>query len=230
MSTRAGTRITLKCKLRGIYMSSLMRNHKILAASLMLLAPIVLQTSCSKAEKPAAEKVDLKTFASPVDAGAAVLQAATSGDQAALLAIFGSDAKDVLLSGDEVKDKTVLSDFAAAYSQMHRWAEIKAGGQLLVIGADNYPFPIPLVRNASGQWYFNLAEGKDEILARRIGKDELAAIGLSVAAAEAQQQYYNQPRDGGKVKQYAQQFASDEGKQNGLYWTVPEVSHPAPWA
>jgi hypothetical protein len=145
-----------------------------------------------------------------------------------LLAIFGSDARSLLFSGDEIKDKTVLKDFVAAYSQMHRWVEIKAGDQLLVIGADNYPFPIPLAKNPSGQWYFDTAAGKDEILARRIGKNELAAIALCMAAAEAQQKYYGQAHDGGKAGQFAQRFASDEGKQNGLYWTVSEGQSPSP--
>jgi hypothetical protein len=101
------------------------------------------------------------------------LEAAKSGDQGALVAIFGPDGKDVLFSGDAVKDKDALQDLVAAYGQMNRWREIKAGGEILYVGADNYPFPIPLGRKPSGQWYFDTAAGKDEILARRIGKGEL---------------------------------------------------------
>ena len=186
--------------------------------------------SCNRSESAKAEKEPVqKTFASPADAGAAFLEAANSGDQGALLAIFGPDARDVLFSGDAVKDKATFADFVAAYKQMHRWREIKAGGQILYTGADNYPFPIPLGQNPSGQWYFDTAAGKDEILARRIGKDELTAIAACGAAYDAQQQFFAHARDGEKVKQYAQKFVSDEGKQNGLYWTVADGQDPSPF-
>jgi hypothetical protein len=169
-----------------------------------------------------------KTFASPAEAGAALIEAAKSGDQAALLAIFGPEAKEVLFSGDAVKDKDNLKDFVGSYNQMNRWVTLKVGGKMLYTGADNYPFPIPLGQNPSGQWYFDTGAGKDEILARRIGKDELTAIAACVDIARAEQQYFNQTHDGDKVKQYAQQLGSDEGKQNGLYWHVPEGQTPSP--
>ncbi|HEY6292640.1 MAG TPA: DUF2950 domain-containing protein [Terriglobia bacterium] len=186
---------------------------------------IALLVSCRKPESPKAVQ---ETFTSPDDAGAAFLEAAKSGDQSALLAIFGPDAKGVLFSGDEVKDKDALKDFVAAYDQMHRWREIKVGGEMLYTGADNYPFPIPLGQNPSGQWYFDTGAGKDEILARRIGKDELTAIAACSAIADAQQQYFGHTHDGDKVKQYAQKFTSDTGKQDGLYWVVLEGQTPSP--
>jgi hypothetical protein len=191
--------------------------------------------SCTKQEKTAsstqdkpAEPAAQKTFASPADAGAALLAAAKSGDQDALLSIFGKDAKDLLSSGDAVKDKTVLQDFVAAYNQMNRWAKLKAGGQMLFTGADNHPFPIPLDQNPAGQWSFDTAAGKDEILARRIGAGELTAIAACGATVEAQQQYFSQTHDGDSIKQYAQKFGSDEGKQNGLYWAAPEGQPQSP--
>ena len=181
---------------------------------------LIIFASCDKAVKPIAEKTAQQTFASPADAGAAFLTAAKSGDQAALLGVFGPDAKNVLFSGDPVKDKDALASFVDAYGKMNRWRKIKAGGEILYIGADNFPFPIPLQQNAAGQWYFNTAAGKDEIMARRIGKDELTAIAACGALVDAQQQYFAQTHDGSKVKQYARQFGSDPGKQNGLYWNV----------
>jgi hypothetical protein len=150
------------------------------------------------------------------------VEAAESGDHGALLAIFGPDAKDVLVSGDAVKDQAALQDFVAGYAQMHRWRAIKVGGEMLYTGADNYLFPIPLGQNSSGRWYFDTAAGKDEILARRIGKDELAAIGVCGAVFDAQQQYFGQVHDGNEEHQYAQKFVSDDGKENGLYWTLAE--------
>ena len=141
---------------------------------------------CNKPEKTATTAVVQKTFASPAEAGAAFLEAAKSGDQSALLAILRSRWQECPLTGDAVKDKDALQDFVAAYDQMHRWREIKAGGEMLYIGADNFPFPIPREKS-SGQWSFDIAAGKDEILARRIGKDELTAIAACGAVADAQQ-------------------------------------------
>jgi hypothetical protein len=197
-------------------MSLLIRNSRIQAARLTMIAVLsvvaVSLASCSKSQSPQAVQPVQKTFATTTEAGAAFLEAAKSGDQAALSAIFGPDGKTVLLSGDAVKDKDNLQAFVAAYNQMNRWGAIKAGGEILYIGADNYPFPIPLQQNSSRKWYFNTAAGKDEILARRIGKDELTAIAACNALADAQRQYFSQTHDGDAVKQYAQRVASDEGK------------------
>ena len=192
-----------------------------------LFALMVTLTSCNKSENRVSGEAQ-KTFASAEDAGTAFIEAAKSGDQSTLLAIFGPQGKDALFSGDPVKDKDALGDFVAAYNQMHRWVEIKAGGETLYIGADNYPFPIPLGKNSSGQLYFDTAAGMDEILARRIGKGELSAVAACAAIADAQQQYFNRTHDGAKVKEYAQKFVSDNGKQNGLYWHVADGQAPSP--
>ncbi len=190
-----------------------------------ILLPLVMCTviSCGDAtQKPKEPSATATSFATPEEAGSAFLAAAKSGNQDALLAIFGPDGKAALFSGDPVKDKDNFQDFVAAYNQMHRWREIKVGGEILIIGADNYPFPIPLAKNSSGGWVFDTAAGKDEILARRIGKDELTAIAASNAVAEAQNKYF------AKMKQYAQKFISDEGQQNGLYWPVTAGQAPSP--
>jgi Protein of unknown function (DUF2950) len=223
---------TIERECGGMRMSYALQNLKNVASRLAifatLLTAITLLVSCNKQEGPAAEKAAQKTFASPADADAAFLDAAKSGDQGALLLIFGPESKGVLLSGDPVKDKDALQDFVAAYNQMHRWREIKAGGEMLYTGADNFPFPIPLGKNPSGQWYFDTAAGKDEILARRIGKDELTAIAACGAIADAEQQYFRQIHDSDTVKQYAQKFISDGGKQNGLYWPTAAGQPPSP--
>ena len=102
-----------------------------MVSALLLLTPLLI--SCSKAEIAGSPQhgAAQKTFASPEEASAAVVEAAKSGDQHALLAIFGAGAKDVLFSGDRVKDKNALQEFVAAYTQMHRWQQIKAGGEML---------------------------------------------------------------------------------------------------
>jgi Protein of unknown function (DUF2950) len=206
-------------------MSHLASNHKVL-----IFALLISPAACNRPvehPKSSVEKVAPKTFASPSEAGAALLAAAKSGDRAALLEIFGPGGEEILFTGDAVRDKASLRDFVAAYTRMNRWGKIKAGGQTLYIGTDNYAFPIPLGQNPSEQWYFDTAAGKDEILARRIGQNELTAIAACQALAGSQKQYFSQTHDGGTVKQYAQKFVSDPGKQNGLYWLATE-GRPSP--
>ena len=188
-----------------------------LMTRLLLLALLVSFTACNKSDKPSE-----KAFASPEDAGNALLQAAKSGDQSAMLAVLGPESKDLISSGDAVQDKTAVDAFVAAYGEMHRFRKMPDGAQILLVGADNFPFPIPLKKDNGGQWFFDTAAGKDEILARRVGRNELAIIDVCLALADAQGEYFSQPRDGSNAKQFALKFISDSGKQNGLYWESPE--------
>jgi Protein of unknown function (DUF2950) len=100
---------------------------------------------------------------------------------------------------------------------MNRWRKLSDSSAVLIVGANNQAFPVPLKKNAAGQWYFDAAAGKDEILSRRIGRDEITAISVCAAVVDAQHQYFDQRHDG--VDQYAQKFISDQGQQNGLYWS-----------
>jgi hypothetical protein len=162
---------------------------------LILLALIIFLPACSNPEK-----ASFRVFASADDAGTALQEAAKSGDQNALLAIFGMDAKDLISSGDAVQDKAAVDRFVAAYPVMHRWRNMADGDQVLLVGADNFPFPIPLKKNASGKWFFDTAAGKDEILSRRIGRNELAVIDICGALADAQAEYFSRSHDGGSAK------------------------------
>jgi DUF2950 family protein len=188
---------------------------------LLLLALIICLTACNKSDKPS-----IRVFASPDDASNAVLAAAKSGDQNALLVIFGPDSKEVIFSGDPVQDKNAAAAFAGGYAVMRRWRNMADGAQMLLVGADNFPFPIPLKQTASGQWFFDSAAGKDEVLNRRIGRNELAIIEVCGAVADAQAEYFSQLHDGDKTKQFATKFISDPGRQNGLYWK-PADGQPA---
>jgi hypothetical protein len=190
---------------------------------LLLMTLAVSLTACGKADKSS-----VRVFASPDEAGSGLLAAAKSGDQNAVLAIFGPESKEIIFSGDSVQDKATINAFVGAYGVMHRWRRMTDGAQVLLIGADNFAFPIPLKKNAAGQWYFDAAAGKDEILSRRIGRNELAIIDVCGALADAQAEYFSQPRDGGKTKQYAVKFISDTGRQNGLYWESPEGQPKSP--
>ncbi len=170
----------------------------------------------------------ITVFASPDDAGNALLTAAKSGDQNALLAIFGSDSKELLVSGDPVQDKNAKEAFVAGYGVMHRWRNMTDGAQVLLVGADNFPFPIPLKKNADGKWFFDTAAGKEEVLNRRIGRNELAIIEVCGAVVQAEAEYFAHAHDGERAKQYATKFLSDPGKQNGLYWQSADGQPASP--
>jgi hypothetical protein len=181
---------------------------------LCLLAIVISLASChEKTEAPSP-----KAFATPDEAGDAILAAAKSGNQDELLAIFGADAKELLNSGDPVQDRNGLKAFIDGYTVMHRWRKMKDGSETLLIGSDNFPLPIPIKKNAGGQWYFDTAAGKDEMLNRRIGRNELAVIDVCQALVGAQAEYHRHVHDGSATPQYALKFISDPGKQNGLYW------------
>jgi len=169
-----------------------------------------------------------KLFATPDLAGSALVAAAQSRDQTALTTIFGPDSREIISSGDPVQDKAVVEEFVRRYEVMHRWRQIGDGVQSLLVGADNFAFPIPLKRNADGQWFFDTAAGKEEILNRRIGRDELAVIEVCQAVADAQAEYHSRFHDGSKMRQYALKFISDPGKQNGLYWKSSDGQAPSP--
>jgi hypothetical protein len=195
---------------------------------ILLSVLLIALASCSKPGEPSAKKTVPTTFATPSEAGAALLAAAQSGDRNAFLAIFGPDGQEVLFTGDAVQDAVNLRGFVEAYRRMNRWLKIKAGGEILYVGADNSAFPVPLGQNSSGRWYFDTAAGKDEIMARRIGKAELTAIAACEATANAQKRYFSQTHERGTVRQYAHKLVSDPGKQNGLYWPVAEGHAASP--
>jgi hypothetical protein len=209
-------------------MTQLVRNRRInFLGRWMLFTPfalIICLSSCNKPATPATAAA--KTFASPDEAGQAILAAAKSGNQDAILAIFGPESKEIIRSGDAAQDKENVDAFIAAYEVMNRWRKMDDKTQVLLLGVDNFPFPIPLKKNDAGRWYFDTAAGKDEILARRIGRNELAVIDICGALTDAQAEYYSRPHDG--VKQFAQKFISDDGKQNGLYWQSAEGQPKSP--
>lgn len=179
----------------------------------ILLSLVIFFSACNKSDKPS-----YRVFASPDDAGNGLLDAAKSGDQNAVLAIFGPESKEIISSGDAVQDKATMTAFVTAYGVMHRWRKMPDDARVLLIGADNFAFPIPLKKNVGGQWYFDAAAGKEEILTRRIGRNELAVIDICGALADAQAEYFAEHHADGSTEHYALKFISDAGKQNGLYW------------
>jgi hypothetical protein len=211
-------------------MFSLVRSRIGFASSFLFLALsfglLLSLAGCKQQEQSASAEAAPKTFASPQEAGKALADAAKSQDTNAVLSIFGPGSAEVISSGDPAEDKASLNGFAQAYQVMNRWRKLDDGNNLLLVGADNQVFPIPLTKNAVGEWYFNVPAGKDEILARRIGRDEIAAIYVCGALAESQAEYFSQKHGG--VKQYAQKLISDPGQQNGLYWESPQGAPRSP--
>jgi hypothetical protein len=164
-----------------------------------------------------AQQTGQKTFTSAADASEALVAALRTNDEGALLNILGPEGKEIISSGDPVEDKTNRAEFVKRYQQMHRLVIEPDGTTTLYIGAENWPTPIPLVHKG-GAWYFDTPAGKQEILYRRVGRNELAVIQVCRELVDAEKEYYAQPHDGSSSRQYAQKFFSDPNKHNGLYW------------
>jgi hypothetical protein len=168
-----------------------------------------------------------KTFSSPEDAVVALVDAAKSGDTGALHAIFGPEGDKVLSSGDAVMDQQSREVFLIAYSEHAGLMAQGPSRSILYIGNEEWPFPIPLVKEGS-VWRFDIAEGAQEILYRRIGRNELTTIEVCRAYVEAQEEYAAAAHDGKRSGAYAQKIASTPGKQDGLYWQSSDPGQPSP--
>jgi DUF2950 family protein len=158
-----------------------------------------------------------QAFPSPEDAAAALAAAVKTGEKRAMLKVLGKDAEDIIASGDDVADAETRERFLSAYEGKH---SIKAEGNkkaTLILGADDFPFPIPLVNNREG-WEFDSAAGRLEILYRRIGRNELDAIQTSLAFVDAENEYADKDRTGDGAGVYAQRIVSTPGKKDGLFW------------
>jgi hypothetical protein len=165
----------------------------------------------------AGPQVGQQTFASAAEASGALVVALKADDPQALLKILGPNAKDIIASGDDAADKSEREQIVQKYEQMHRLVTEPDGTTTLYIGAENWPTPIPLVHKAK-DWYFDTSAGKQEILYRRIGRNELAIIQVCLELVDAQKEYYSLPHDGDSGQHYAEKVFSDPEKHNGLYW------------
>jgi Protein of unknown function (DUF2950) len=165
-------------------------------------------------------------FKSADEAASALVAAAKAGDRAALLTVLGQGGADIVSSGDAVADDEARQRFIAAYDEKH---EIKPDGEskaMMIIGRDDFPFPIPLVRKGEA-WRFDTAAGRMEILFRRIGRNELAAIQSCLAYVDAQNDYADKDRGTG-AGTYAQRIVSQPGKKDGLYWPAAAGEDESP--
>ncbi|HWY06085.1 MAG TPA: DUF2950 domain-containing protein [Candidatus Acidoferrales bacterium] len=191
-------------------------------ARLSSLAAVAFLFAASFPARSLAQQKGQKTFSSPEDASAALCAAVQSNDEKALLDIFGPDGKQIVSSGDDVEDAQSRANFARKFQEMHRLVKEPDGTITLYIGAMNWPTPIPIV-NSGNSWYFNTEAGKSEILARRIGRNEMSAIRICQELVAAEKEYRSTHSG-----MYAGQIFSDPGQHNGLYWKVAEGEPQSP--
>jgi hypothetical protein len=175
-----------------------------------------------------AETGEQQTFASPGEAVTALVAALKAENTKILTAIFGPGSEDIFSSGDPVADKAEHELFITRFEQKNRLEEVTTGKVILSIGDEDWPFAIPIVKDA-GAWRFDTLQGQEELLARRIGRNELDVIQVCLAYVDAQREYARLDRNGDGFRQYAQKFMSDPGKQDGLYWEAKEGDEQSPF-
>jgi len=166
-------------------------------------------------------------FQTPEAAVEALVAAARTGDRKTVLSILGPGSQELVSSGDPVEDDNNKQEYLAAYDAQHRVVAESGKPATLVIGKNDWPFPIPIVQR-DGQWSFDTAAGREEILARRIGRNELAAIQASLAYFDAQNEYADRHKAKSGAAVYAQRIVSSPGKQDGLYWPTTGNEPPSP--
>ena len=179
--------------------------------ALMAAAILLLTISSASAQQ---------VFQTPEEAATALATAVKSGAARDIRKVLGPDAEDIMLSGDEVADREARDRFVGAYDAKHN-VIIEGEKAFVVVGADDFPLPIPLTRQKAG-WKFDTAAGRLEILYRRIGRNELDAIQTCLAYVDAQNEYAEKDRTGEGAGVYAQRIVSSSGKKDGLYWPLSD--------
>lgn len=173
------------------------------------------------------QAIGQQRFKSPDEAAQALAAAAKADDPRRVLAIFGRAGRGIVESGDKVADRNTRADFVAAYDAKNRISTEGDSKAILVVGQDDWPFPIPLIRK-SGAWRFDAAAGEQEILFRRIGRDENNVIQVCLAYIDAQKEYASMDPQGVGVATYARRVVSRPGKKDGLYWLAKDGEQASP--
>jgi hypothetical protein len=170
-----------------------------------------------------------RSFASAEEAVQTLVAALRAHDGPQLQAIFGPDSDDLLFSGDPVDDRLTEDRFVNAYDEKHSLVANPDNSVTVVVGNDDWPLPIPLIKDsAANTWIFDTVNGKDEVIARRIGRNELNVIEVCKAICDAQREYAQRDPDHDTIPEYARKFISDPGKTNGLYWPTAPGEMPSP--
>jgi len=185
--------------------------------TLHLAAMAALLASVTIARPALAQSAGQESFKTPQAAAAAVFSAAKNHDKAAALKVLGPNSEDLFNTGQPEVDKSQHELFVEKYQQMHRVVAVGKRTEILYVGAENWPMPIPIRQGKAG-WYFDSEGARPEIMARRIGANELSAINVCLAIVQAQNEYKAQVHDGDQTNQYARRIASTDDKHDGLYW------------
>ena len=190
--------------------------------AVVIMVAVVFVLGCSKQQDNPTAETPQKTFATPADASQALHAAVQAKDDKALTQVLGAKAQKLVRSGDPAEDKSAADSFTRKYNQMNRLVAMTDGSQVLYIGADNYPFPVPLAQDSSSRWYFDADAADEELRARRIGSNELSAMDACRLLANAEELYHQSTR------KYTDAIVSTPGRQDGLYWEVSEGHTPSP--
>jgi hypothetical protein len=196
--------------------------QRVQSIAVVVMVAVVFVLGCSRKQDNPTAEAPQKTFATPAEASQALHAAVQAGDDKALTQVLGSKAQKLVNSGDPAEDKHAAESFTRKYDQMNRLVAMTDGTQVLYIGADNYPFPVPLAQDSSSRWYFDAAAADQELRARRIGSNELSAMEACRQIASAEELYHR------STHQYTNTIVSTPGQQNGLYWEVSEGQTPSP--
>jgi hypothetical protein len=173
--------------------------------------------------------VSQKSFASPEEALTAVIAAIRNHDTDQLEQIFGPDSDDIISSGDPVDDQATENRVLAAYDEKHQLITNDDGSVTVTLGNNDWPMPIPIVKDDSGnRWIYDTEDGKQEIINRRIGRNELDVIEVCQAVCDAQREYAQRDPNNDGIPEYARKFVSDAGTKDGLYWPTAEGETPSP--
>jgi hypothetical protein len=203
-------------KRNGIYRYSSKGIVAVAAAAVILLISSV-----------SAQEVKQKAFGSPEETMKALAEAIEEGDAKGMMAILGPEGEDIISSGDAVADKVAMERFVKSYKEKVDFVKEKEDRVSVIMGNDHWPFPIPMMKMADG-WMFETKAGREEVLNRRVGRNELHAIRVCRGYVEAQREYASMDRERDGIIQYAQKFASDPYRRNGLYWEPAEGEIPSP--
>jgi len=197
------------------------------AAMLAVASAPSIAADATPAAAAARARPAQSTFASPEDAAAALAAAMRADDVKAIWRILGPGARKVARSGDPVQDNDLREAFVEGYDRSARFERSGDARALLLIGPQDFPFPYPLVAR-DARWRFDARNGDEEVLNRRIGRNELSAIGVCLAYLDAQREFAARDRSGNGLLEYAQKLISTPGKHDGLFWETGEGEAPSP--
>ena len=207
----------------------MMRSISVMLRAAIVIAPLAIcPVSLHAAAAKDAGAPSQLTFATPGEAVAALLDAIKLGDQKRMFAVLGPGSEALINSGDRYADAANRQKFVTNYEAQHKLTEVSPGRDVLTVGPDDWPLPFPVVQ-VSGRWEFDSSAGAQEIIDRRIGRDEIAAIRVALTYVDAQRAYFEQSKDAGGTGEYAQRLVSAPGRHDGLYWPAAAGGPESPF-